>query len=167
MQTTLQTHELSEIEWQAATAVSQSLVKGGMDENELRKAIAYLRTIKDQTGAGEQFFGYLTTLAKQGDRIGHSKKTKEYYEGLVEVCDRFLKAYQEDAPALDRILSWAARLMKYYKNAGPIGEIAAPEFESQRQLEVAQAKASAKAEVGDKLEAEVIAIAKGKLHANF
>ena len=64
MQTTQQTHELSEIEWQAATAVSQSLVKGGMDENELRKAIAYLRTIKEKDGGGEQFFSYLTTLAK-------------------------------------------------------------------------------------------------------
>lgn len=167
LQEQLQTHELSENEWAFATVVSQSLVKGGMDENELRKAIAYLRTIKHKDGAGEQFFSYLTTLAKQGDRIGHSRRTKGYYEGLAEVCERFLKPYQDDAPGLDRILSWAARLMRYYKNAGPIGEIVAPEFESKRQLEAAKARQANKAKVGDILDAEVKAINKGKITCEF
>ncbi|HEY9873494.1 MAG TPA: hypothetical protein V6D12_08645, partial [Candidatus Obscuribacterales bacterium] len=114
----LATSDLTEIQWQLAHAIAQTLVKENADANELTKAIAYLRTYADQENAGARFFNYLKTLVKNGQRIGHSKKTSDYYETIDKACSQYLKAYQNNAAAMLQILGWASRLMRYYKNAG-------------------------------------------------
>jgi hypothetical protein len=57
-----------------------------------------------------------------------------------------------------QVLGWAARLMQYYKEAGPIGEIPQPEIQSEREAEIQAASAAQSFQVGQKLEALVVGI---------
>ncbi len=75
MQTT--TH-LTEVQWQVADAIARTMILEEADVNELKKAISYLRASANSEQAGKQFFNYLKTLVRNGDRIGHSKKTLGY-----------------------------------------------------------------------------------------
>lgn len=167
--------------WDASHGIAQTLVRDGMDVNELGKAIAYLRASVNQmraenqdrgetedqaveTEVGKRFFSYLTTLAKQGRSIGHSKRTAGYYANLEATCTDYLKEHYETQPeVMLAILGWAMRLMRYYDQAGPIGEIVAPPQESERQLEVAQIYESQTIEVGQTLDAVVMAIKGNKV----
>ena len=112
--------DLTKSQWQAAHQIAIKLAKG-TDVNEFRKAISYLKTISDRDNAGKSFFSYLNTLAKNGDRIGYSKKTKSYYQDIFEVCDSYLLDYQANSLIMLQILGWAARLVKYYKK-NPVAE---------------------------------------------
>ncbi|MEO1744447.1 MAG: hypothetical protein AAFR99_21925, partial [Cyanobacteria bacterium J06629_9] len=78
--------DLTDVQWQIADAIARQLVLDGTDVNELRKAMAYLRQVSDQENAGKRFFDYLKTLVRQGNSIGHSKKTVDYYRSLSAVC---------------------------------------------------------------------------------
>lgn len=157
------TESLSEVQWQIAHAIAQTLVQENTDVNELGKAIAYLRAHVNQENAGARFFDYLKTLVRNGRQIGHSKRTSEYYENIERACSQYLKAYQDDAAAMLQILGWASRLIRYYENAGPIGEITAPVMESARQAEIAEAMSSHNFAVGQVLEATVTAIKGNKV----
>jgi hypothetical protein len=149
---------LTEVQWQIAHAIAQTLVKENADANELGKAIAYLRAFVHQENAGTKFFDYLKTLVQNGRHIGHSKQTPGYYESMEKACSQYLKAYQNDAPLMLQILGWASRLMRYYQqNAEPIGEITAPVIESARQAEIAEVISAHKFTVGQILEATVTA----------
>ncbi len=159
----LATDSLSEIQWQVSHAIAQTLVQEKTDVNELGKAIAYLRTYIHQEEAGKQFLNYLTTLSKRGKSIGHSQRTSEYYAAIEATCNQYLKAYEENPAVMLQILGWAARLMRYYKDAGPIGEIAAPPVESARQAEIAEFVQSQQFEVGQVLDALVTAIKGNKV----
>lgn len=159
----LATAELTEIQWQIAHAIAQTLVQDDADVNELSKAIAYLRAYAHQEKAGSRFFDYLKTLERNGRQIGHSSKTSEYYGIIEKACTKYLKAFQNDVPAMLQILGWAARLMRYYKNAGPIGEITAPVIDSVRQAEIASVMQSQKFAVDQILDAEVMNIKKGNM----
>lgn len=117
------TAELTEIQCQIAHAIAQTLVKENADVNELSKAISYLRAYANRENAGASFFEYLKMLVRNGSKIGHSRRTPEYYQSLETACSRYLKAYQDDVSVLLQVLGWSSRLMHYYKNAGPIGEI--------------------------------------------
>ena len=112
--------ELTAAQWQSAHQIAIKLAQK-TDVNEFRKAIAYLRIISNQDNAGKRFFSYLNTLAKNGDRIGHSKRTKHYYQDIFDVCKDYLVAYQADTSIMLQILGWAARLVKYYQE-NPVGE---------------------------------------------
>ncbi len=157
---------LSDNQWKVAHAIAQQLVLNEADANELGKAIAYLRAFGDQPDAGKGFFKYLQTLSNNGRTIGHSKKTSGYYETISEVCNESLRQYQEDPVAMQEILGWGFRLMRYYKNAVPTGElnaIATEPIVSERQAEIAQVLQAQELQVGQKMEAKVTAIKGNKV----
>lgn len=159
----LTTTDLTSIQWQVADAIARQLVLDQSDHNELRKTIAYLRAYSDRADAGKQYFDYLNTLARNGNRIGHSNQTRSYLESIVETCQRYLVAYKDDVPAMLQILGWAARLMLYYKEAGPIGELPQPPIQSEREAEIQAVSAAHRFEVGQKLEVTVLSIKTNKV----
>lgn len=159
----LVTENLTEIQWQMAHAIAQTLVKENTDVNELGKAIAYLRAYSDRENAGSRFFDYLKTLAKNGRHIGHSQRTSDYYDSMEKACSQYLKAYKDDVAAMLQILGWASRLMRYYANVGSIGEITAPIVESVRQAEIAEVRQSQSFAVDQILEATVTSIKGNKV----
>ena len=157
------TDGLTEVQWQVTDAIARSLVLDHADVNELQKAIAYLRAYRDRDDAGKQFFSYLKTLVRHGDRIGHSKKTAGYYATIERVCEQYLRAYQDDTPMILQILGWAARLMQYYDKAGPIGEIPAAKIQSEREAEIQAVTSAQSFAVGQKLETQVKSIKGNKV----
>jgi len=163
--TELVTESLTENQWGIAHAIAQTLVKEQTDVNELGKAIAYLRNAvnQNQADANSRFFKYLKTLVGNGRQIGHSGKTTDYYRSIDKACSDCLKGFQGDASTLLQILGWASRLMRYYKEAGPIGEVVAPVVESARQVEIAKAIGSHEFAVGQIVEAKVTALKGNKV----
>ena len=163
--TELVTESLTENQWEIAHAIAQTLVKEQTDVNELGKAIAYLRNAvnQNQADANSRFFKYLKTLVANGRQIGHSGKTTDYYRSIDKACSDCLKGFQGDASTLLQILGWASRLMRYYKEAGPIGEVVAPVVESARQVEIAKAIGSHEFAVGQIVEATVTAVKGNKV----
>ncbi|MEG4487667.1 hypothetical protein [Microcoleus sp. D2_18a_B4] len=163
--TELVTESLTENQWGIAHAIAQTLVKEQTDVNELGKAIAYLRNAvnQNQADANSSFFKYLKTLVGNGRQIGHSGKTTDYYRSIDKACSDCLKGFQGDASTLLQILGWASRLMRYYKEAGPIGEVVAPVLESARQVEIAKAIGSHEFAVGQIVEAKVTAVKGNKV----
>lgn len=161
----LMTESLTEREWEIAHAIAQYLVKDGTDVNEFGKAIAYLRNAvnQDRADANSRFFKYLKTLVGNGRQIGHSGKTTDYYRSIDKTCSDCLKGFQGDSSTLLQILGWAYRLMRYYKEAGPIGEVVAPVLESARQFEIARAIGSHEFVVGQIVEAKVTAVKGNKV----
>ncbi|MBD2124937.1 hypothetical protein NDI39_27660 [Microcoleus sp. ZQ-A2] len=159
----LMTEDLTELQWQIARAIAQTLVKENTDVNELGKAIAYLRAYANRESAGAKFLEYLKTLARNGRQIGHSKRTSEYYANIENACNQYLKAYKDDAATMLQILGWASRLMRYYQNAGSIGEITPPVMESVRQAEIAEVISTHEFAVGQILEATVTAVKGNKV----
>lgn len=163
--TELVTESLTENQWGIAHAIAQTLVKEQTDVNELGKAIAYLRNAvnQNQADATSRFFKYLKTLVGNGRQIGHSGKTTDYYRSIDKACSDCLKGFQGDASTLLQILGWASRLMRYYKEAGPIGEVVTPVVESARQVEIAKAICSHEFGVGQIVEAKVSAVKGNKV----
>lgn len=163
--TELVTESLTENQWGIAHAIAQTLVKEQTDVNELGKAIAYLRNAVNQNraDANSRFFKYLKTLVGNGRQIGHSGKTTDYYRSIDKACSDCLKGFQGDASTLLQILGWASRLMRYYKEAGPIGEVVTPVVESARQVEIAKAIGSHEFAVGQIVEAKVTAVKGNKV----
>lgn len=161
----LMTEALTDKQWEIAHAIAQTLVKEQTDVNELGKAIAYLRNAVNQdiADANSRFFKYLKTLVGNGRQIGHSGKTTDYYRSIDKACSDCLKGFQGDASTLLQILGWASRLMRYYKEAGPIGEVVAPVVESARQVEIAKAIGSHEFAVGQIVEAKVTAVKGNKV----
>ena len=160
---TLTDTELTDAQWQIADAIARQLVLDGVDVNELRKAIAYLRETVDKENAGKNFFDYLKTLVRHGDTIGHSKRTVDYYRSLDIICSQYLTNYQDDAPKMLFLLGWAARLVKYYKEGVPTGELIVPEVKSERELEVQAVAAANEFKVGQTLKATIVAIKGSKI----
>jgi hypothetical protein len=163
--TELVTESLTDNQWGIAHAIAQNLVKEQTDVNELGKAIAYLRNAvnQNQADATSRFFKYLKTLVGNGRQIGHSDKTTDYYRSIDKACSDCLKGFQGDASTLLQILGWASRLMRYYKEAGPIGEVVTPVVESARQVEIAKAIGSHEFAVGQIVEAKVTAVKGNKV----
>jgi len=161
----LVTESLTENQWGIAHAIAQTLVKEQTDVNELGKAIAYLRNAvnQNQADANSRFFKYLKTLVGNGRQIGHSGKTTDYYRSIDKACSDCLKGFQGDASTLLQILGWTSRLMRYYKEAGPIGEVVTPVVESARQVEIAKAIGSHEFAVGQIVEAKVTAVKGNKV----
>jgi len=163
--TELVTESLTDKQWEIAHAIAQTLVKEQTDVNELGKAITYLRNAvnQDRADANSRFFKYLKTLVGNGRQIGHSGKTTDYYRSIDKACSDCLKGFQGDASTLLQILGWASRLMRYYKEAGPIGEVVTPVVESARQVEIAKAIGSHEFAVGHIVEAKVTAVKGNKV----
>ena len=147
--------ELTGPQWQIADAIARQLVLAEADVNELQKAIAYLRSIANGENAGKRFFDYLKTLVRHGKTIGHSKRTEGYYRSLDEVCSQYLTDYQDDASRMLHLLGWAARLVKYYKDGSPVGELKVPEIKSEREAELQAVAAENEFKLGQVLEATI------------
>ncbi|MBD6615645.1 hypothetical protein FNW02_07295 [Komarekiella sp. 'clone 1'] len=151
---------LTDAQWEIAHAIAQTLVKENTDVNELGKTIAYLRASIHQPDATSRFFKYLKTLVNNGRQISHSDRTLDYYRNIDKACSDYLKNVQ-DAYTIMQILGWVSRLMRYYKDAGPIGEISTPSthtFESPRQAEISKVAQSQYFTVDQILEATVTKI---------
>lgn len=160
---------LSDNQWKVAHTIAQQLVLNEADANELGKAVAYLRAFGDRPDAGTRFFKYLQTLANNGRMMAHSNQTPYYRKIISQVCNDSLRSYQDDPAAMQEILSWGFRLMRYYKNAVPIGEVeaiaaetAAEPIVSERQAEIAQIVESLDLKVGDKVAATITTLKEGK-----
>lgn len=168
--TTLTDHSLSDRQWQLAHAIAQQLILDDADANELGKAMAYLRAIADESDAGNRFIKYLETLATQGHRIGHSKRTKGYFTSMEGVCKQYLMGDLGNSAALLAIVGWAFRLMRYYKEGVPpetVREMAAAtevmEVQSERQAEIAEVLEEVDLSVGAELDATVATIRGNKV----
>ncbi|MGB3492289.1 MAG: hypothetical protein WBA57_06150 [Elainellaceae cyanobacterium] len=159
----LSTDELTDTQWQVADAIARQLVIEGTDVNELRKSISYLREYVDRENAGKAFLDYLKTLVRKGNQIGHSKRTVDYYKSLDAACEKYLKDYQDKAPQMLMILSWAARLVQYYDKGVPTGEIQQIEVMSEREAEIQAVTQTRTFEVGQELPATVTAIKGNKV----
>jgi hypothetical protein len=150
--------ELNENQWQTAHIMARLLVQAEMDKNELKKATAYLRTYVDAADGGERFFKYLQNLVHGGDKIGHSKRTVDYYRSLDEVCVKYLKPVQSTPQSMLDILGWVGRLIHYYEGK-PIAELMDAPIEvnamSTRQAELAQAAQSMNWSIGMVVTADI------------
>ncbi|WP_373530364.1 hypothetical protein [Nostoc sp.] len=156
---------LTDAQWEIAHAIAQTLVKENTDVNELGKVVAYLRASIHQPDAISRLFKYLKTLVSSGRQIGNSGRTTDYYRSIDKACSDYLKGVQ-DAYTILQILGWVSRLMRYYKDAGPIGEIPTsrtPTFESPRQAEISKVAQSQNFTVDHILEATVIKITGNKV----
>ncbi|MBD2775425.1 hypothetical protein [Iningainema tapete] len=164
----LTTESLTEAQWQIAHAIALTLVKDNTDVNELGKAIAYLRASINQPNAGAKFFKYLKTLVSNDRQIGHSGKTPGYYRSIERTCSQYLQS-EANAQTMLQILGWAARLMRYYKDAAPIEDITLPstslpkresqlEQGSERQAEIASVIQSRNFALDQTLDATVLGI---------
>ncbi|MBE9063112.1 hypothetical protein [cf. Phormidesmis sp. LEGE 11477] len=154
---------LTKNQWDTVDAIARQLVLDETDVSELQKAIAYLRSIASGENAGKRFFDYLKTLVRHGRTIGHSKRTEGYYRSLDEVCSQYLADYQDDADRMLYLLGWAARLVKYYKDGSPVGELKVPEIKSEREAELQAFTEANTFEVGQLLEACITDIKNGKV----
>ncbi|MGJ3250425.1 MAG: hypothetical protein ACFE0J_04725 [Elainellaceae cyanobacterium] len=152
------TGDLTSTQWQVADAIARQLVLADIDANELRKSISYLRSYSDREEAGKKFFDYLNTLARNGDRIGHSKRTQGYLENISQICRQYLGDYKDDVQTMLQVLGWASRLMRYYKESGPIGEISEPEIQSEREAEIQEVTKQQNFHEGQCLEAKVLKV---------
>lgn len=153
---------LTDAQWEIAHAIAQTLVKENTDVNELGKVVAYLRAFVKQTDATSRFFKYLKTLVSNGRQISHSSKTPEYYRSIEKACSDYLKSVQ-DAHTILQILGWVSRLMRYYRDAGPIGEIQPPSVDSTRQVKIAKVVTDYTFTVGQILTATVTTIKGNKV----
>jgi hypothetical protein len=155
--------DLTDNQWKTAHAIARRIVQDGANAGELKKAMAYLRTCVDAEDGGARFFKYLSNLVIGGDRIGHSKRTVDYYRGLNDVCVKYLKPLQDSPQMMLEILGWAGRLIAYYQ-ASPIAELAnAPmdiETESAKQAAIKAAAEAAQFEVGQVVPAIIKTIKK-------
>jgi hypothetical protein len=79
-----------------------------IDENELKKTIAYYNKIKKF----DKFVKYLNAVLNSpfGKR---TRKTQSYYKGILDIIEQNLKGL--DPKDSLEVLCWTARLMKYYK----------------------------------------------------
>ncbi|BAZ51307.1 hypothetical protein NIES4103_39560 [Nostoc sp. NIES-4103] len=153
---------LTDAQWEIAHAIAQTLVKENTDVNELGKVVAYLRAFVKQTDATSRFFKYLKTLVSNGRQISHSSKTPEYYRSIEKACSDYLKSVQ-DAHTILQILGWVSRLMRYYRDADPIGEIQPPSVDSTRQVKIAKVVTDYTFTVGQILTATVTTIKGNKV----
>jgi hypothetical protein len=138
--------ELNESQWQTAHIMARLLVQAKMDKNELKKATAYLRAYVDAADV------------HGGDKIGHSKRTVDYYRSLDEVCVKYLKPVQSTPQSMLDILGWVGRLIHYYEGK-PIAELMDAPIEvtvmSSRQAELAQAAQSMDWSIGMVVTADI------------
>jgi len=107
------------------------------------------------------FFSYLTTLAKKGQQVGHSKQTKEYYENINEVCSTYLSHYQDRPFLMLKILGWSARLVKYYLTSSIAEETILQSFlyevdSSKQEVEICQKSPEQSFVIGQVVDAVVL-----------
>lgn len=153
------TVNLTDRQWQAAHNFAMTLVESQGEiqssskgiTTELNRAIAYLRACQSKQKPG-QLLNYLTAFIKNGDSVGYSRNNKEYSQCIKDACNEHLKEYLDSGEIL-AILGWSCRLMRYYQNGGPIGEISPQK--SAREIEIEAANRSQSFNLGQIIDAKV------------
>jgi hypothetical protein len=174
--------ELNEYQWQLVDSVAIELVKRQGELNpgdnragirgEVEKIIAYLRH-GEQKQQSFSLWDYLETLVRQGNTIGHSGKTLDYFKAIQEVFKQYLSGLEQNNTELLQILGWVKRMMRYYGDAVPIEEVrnlatALPEETlSQRQAEIQAKVSEEKLTCGQEVEARITAIRGNKVTYTF
>ncbi|MBK9715767.1 MAG: hypothetical protein IPO81_31460 [Kouleothrix sp.] len=102
-----------------AAALAADLAGARVDPNEAQKALAYLRTKRDE----RKFFEYLRAIAYDGRAVVRSGQTLGHYRELLAASERHLRGLPADQMA--EALGWAIRLLRYYR-AVPDAQIARP-----------------------------------------
>lgn len=159
------TESLTEREWEIARAIAQTLAEEQrrLDEKsdgittELKKTVTYLKANQDQPNAGAKFFTYLNTLVKHGGQIGHSGKTPDYYRCIEKACKQHLQGERGNTQTMLLILGWAARLVRYHKEAISIGE-ASPQEVAFLKPQIRKYESNCKYKEGQIVEAKILEI---------
>jgi hypothetical protein len=99
---------------QTAAALAADLAGARVDPNEAQKALAYLRSKRDdQNFDDKQFFAYLRSIVQGGRVVIRSNQTLSYYRELLAACERHLRGMGKAEMA--QTLGWAIRLLRYYR----------------------------------------------------
>lgn len=96
--------------FQTANQIAQELVGNKTDPNETATVVHYLAANQD----GEQLFTFIRTVIRDGKAVVRSGLTIDYYRNILQVCEKYLKPYQNDPKQMAEILGWAVRLMRYH-----------------------------------------------------
>ena len=155
---------LTEVQWEIADKIARFLAeeqirlerKSDGIATELKKTITYLYANQDQPSAGAKFFTYLNTLVRHGNQVGHSGKTVDYYRCIEKACKQHLQGEQANPRTMLLILGWAARLVRYHKDAISIGE-APPQAEAApAKPQIRQAKSNYKYKEDQVVDAKIL-----------
>ena len=154
METTV---NLTDQEWNIVHAIARDLSLSDTDPNEVKKILEYLRKFQSKN-----FFQYLKILAKNSDRVRHSKKTVAYYSAIETACKKHLQEYQDQPQLMLNILGWTTRLMGYYKTSPQAEkEIKDKPQKSERQAKIEKYSSSLEFKEGQVIEATVVGFSKG------
>lgn len=96
--------------FQTANQIAQELVRSETDPNETAKVMHYLTVHQD----GRQLFTFLRTVIWDGMAVVRSGRTIDYYRDILQVCEKYLKPYQNNPKQMAEILGWTVRLMRYH-----------------------------------------------------
>jgi hypothetical protein len=106
-----------------ADTLARHLARRDIDPNELAKSFTHLRAFIERAGgdvalqraAVEHWWTWLEMLSgPQARTVIRSNQTRDYYETILEVCERHLGTRQPDEILYS--LGWAVRLMRYYRS---------------------------------------------------
>lgn len=112
----LSTTNLSESDWQSANNMARQLAEAGIDNNELKKSLTYLLSIRNREKVSQQFETYLRTLANDEDIAKRSEQTNRYNKSIYDAYLTYLQKYESQPDSMLHILGWATRLIRYYKS---------------------------------------------------
>lgn len=99
----------SKREWAMIHRLSAELAQRNMDVNLVQTAAAYVKANPEAN-----FQDWLFRLVRLGDLFGSSLQTTRYRHELWAACER-LEPHPENGSEWALVLSWAARLQKYYE----------------------------------------------------
>lgn len=99
----------SKREWKMIHRLSAELAQRNMDVNLVQTAAAYVKANPEAN-----FQDWLFRLVRLGDLFGSSLQTTRYRQELWAACER-LEPHPENGSEWALVLSWAARLQKYYE----------------------------------------------------
>ena len=122
--------ELTEIHWKSVHKIAEKIAeeqfkidpKGDGIQTELKKILSYFlgqlraKSVTEEA-LGNYFFTYLDVLKRNSDDLGYGKhNTSRYYSVIQRVCKENIIQYQREPKTFLAILSWSARLIRYYKS---------------------------------------------------
>jgi|GEM_PF-3560578 len=105
------TMQITDQNMRLSQQIARALYQREVDTNEVHKALQFLVAQE----SGSEFFTFLQILQRSGSIVVRSNRTLDYYATIYQVCQQYLRAYQDDAKRMAYILGWAIRLMPFYR----------------------------------------------------